>query len=112
MIGDLGISTAAFDCVGCEIPDNTFPEPPPPITPPSGGNDTAPGEDITLISGCVNQDTSSGLCIECNQQSILAAGGSLCECEFNYALIAEHSATEGQFEYSFKNFLTYTADVI
>jgi hypothetical protein len=60
----------------------------------------------------VSQDSSSGLCLECNQQSLLAAEGSLCECDFNYTLIAEHSEAEGQFEYSFNNFLTYTAEVI
>jgi len=122
MFGDLGIDTAAFDCVGCKIPNNTYPVPPdpepsipptpPPITPPSGGNDTKPSENITEIAGCARQDTTSGLCLECNQQSLLAAEGSLCECEFNYTLIAEHSAIEGQFEYGFNNFLTYTDDVV
>ena len=60
----------------------------------------------------MSQDSVSGKCLECNQQSILAAEGSLCECEFNYTFIADNSEFEGKFEYSFNNFLTYTDDVI
>jgi hypothetical protein len=41
----------------------------------------------------------------------LAAGGSLCECEFAYSVSAENSETAGEYVYSINNFLTYTQDV-